>query len=124
MKTSPTQRSLKLLRAAGNLVAITEHWNQFAHLRQDLFGFGDLIWCNPKTHSIGLVQTTSGSNQAARLTKIIGIPAARTWLESGGRIEVHGWRKAGARGERKLWCCNVREVTLADLPVEEFALTS
>ena len=43
MKTSPMQRSLKHLRDAGWTCAIVEHWNLHAKIRQDLFGFGELV---------------------------------------------------------------------------------
>jgi carbonic anhydrase len=104
---TPTQRSLQKLRAAGYLVAVVEKWNPYAHCRQDLFGFIDLIAINGDETLA--VQTTSGDHVAERLEKIRNTPAATTWLESSTRkIVVHGWRKAGARGKRKLWQC--REV--------------
>ena len=43
MATSPTQLSLKKLREEGYTVAVVEHWNSFARIRQDLFGFIDLL---------------------------------------------------------------------------------
>ena len=43
MATSPTQLSLKKLREEGYIVAVVEHWNSFARIRQDLFGFIDLL---------------------------------------------------------------------------------
>jgi hypothetical protein len=114
MKTSPTQRSLKLLREAGYYAAITEHWNQFAHIRQDLFGFCDIIAFKPDG-GVLMVQTTSGGNVAARVAKIVSNDIARAWLQSENRvIVVHGWAKRGDRGKRKLWECRVVEVTTAD----------
>jgi len=108
------------------MVAVTENWNQFARIRQDLWGFADLIWCRPDKQEIGLVQTTTAANQSARMHKILALPAAKGWLESGGEIQVHGWRKGGARGARKTWTCNVTRITLSDFPsvapVEEFAV--
>lgn len=108
-RTSPTQRSLKLLRDRGFTAVITERWNHHAKLRQDLFGFIDILALNIPV-GILAVQTTTGANLAARIAKIQALPAARVWLEAGGLIVVHGWRKAGARGARKLWEC--REVRL------------
>jgi len=109
MKTSPTQRSLKLLRDRGLTAGVTEKWNSHARLRQDLFGFIDIVAID---HKVGIlaVQTTSGPNVAARIQKIKELPAAREWLLCYGLIVVHGWRKVGARGKRKLWEC--REVQL------------
>ena len=108
-KTSPTQRSLALLRRQGYRVAITEHWNSFVKRRQDLLGFIDLLAVAP---SMLAIQTTSGPNVSARIAKILELPAAREWLEAGHRIIVHGWAKRGERGAVKRWSCREEEVTL------------
>jgi hypothetical protein len=114
MATSPTQRSLKLLRDAGYFAGITEKWNQFAHIRQDLFGFCDIV-AFKASGPVLLVQTTSGTNVSARVAKIVSNDIARAWLQSENRvIVVHGWAKRGDRGKRKLWDCRVVEVTTAD----------
>lgn len=111
---SPTQRSLKLMRAEGWFCEVVEHWNHWVHRRQDLFGYADLL-CLKDNDTI-TVQTTSGSNVSARLTKIAACPGALVWLQSPTRrIEVHGWRKVGERGKRKTWQCRRVEVTLEDL---------
>lgn len=107
--SSPTQRSLALLRKQGGIVAVTEKWNSFVRRRIDLWGFADLI------HAVGdtvtLIQTTSGSNAAARVNKIALIPAADYWLQSPNRkIHVHAWAKRGARGHKKKWDCRVIEI--------------
>lgn len=104
---SPTQRSLKKLRGEGWLVHITERWNPFAKIRQDMFGFIDLLAIRGDVTLA--VQTTSGSNVAARVEKIRSLQSHAVWLESPNRkIVVHGWRKVGPRGKRKTWEC--REV--------------
>lgn len=106
---SPTQRSLKKLREEGWLVAVVEHWNSFRHIRQDLFGFADLLAI--RGDEALLVQTTSGSNVAARVEKIVQSSAAKLWLTSPNRrIVIHGWSKRGERGKRKLWTC--REIEM------------
>lgn len=110
---SPTQRSLAKLRKDGWLVAITERWNPFAKIRQDLFGFVDLLAIKGDTTLA--VQTTSGDNVTARIAKIRALQSSSLWLESPNRkIVVHGWRKIGERGKRKIWEC--REVTLEICP--------
>jgi hypothetical protein len=91
---TPTQKSLRLLRARGGLVEKVEHWNSFARRRQDLFGFGDILHVTGDV--VTIVQTTSLSNMSARLKKIRDSQAAVMWLESPHRsIEVHGWKKGG-----------------------------
>lgn len=108
-KTSPTQRSLKLLRQHGYFVAVTERWNPFSKTRNDLYGFVDLLAI--QANDTLAVQTTSGPNLNARLDKLLTIPAVKLWLESPTRrIELHGWRKIGQRGKRKTW--EVRKIDL------------
>lgn len=109
MKTSPLQRSLKKLRSEGWHCAITEHWNPFAKIRQDLFGFVDIL-CLRRDETLA-VQTTSGSNLSARVNKIVALQSCALWLESPSRrIEVHGWSKKGPRGKPKHWHCRVEPV--------------
>jgi len=105
--TSPTSRSLAKLRKEGWTAQVVERWNSFAKCRQDLFGFIDIIAF--KGDIMLAVQATSGSNVSARVDKINQSQAASLWQESPTRlIVVHGWRKVGERGARKLWDC--REV--------------
>ena len=118
-KTSPTQRSLALLRKQGMTVAIVERWNAYTKTRQDLLGFADLLAIDPLNEKIILVQTTSRSNQSARCRKIFDSEHARTWLKSGGLIVVHGWAKQGPRGKRKVWGCTETPITAADFPSAE-----
>ena len=100
-RSSPTQRSLALLRRRGYTVAIGEKWNPHARVRQDLFGFGDLLACGDGR--IFLVQCTSGDNHSKRRRKIQSAKEARRWLQSGGKILILSWAKQGPRGKRKLW---------------------
>ena len=100
---SPTQRSLAFLRGRGYRVAICEHWNHYAKVRQDLFGIIDLLAIRPG-EVLG-VQATSYSNVSARLHKIAESEAAPDIRAAGIKIEVHGWHKKG-----KVW--EPRVVTL------------
>ena len=87
---TPTQRSLKYLREQGYTVAITERWNPFARIRQDLFGFIDLLAIKPGETLA--VQTTS-SGVSTRLKKIAESPLLPKVREAGWKIHVHGHRK-------------------------------
>src|SRR3989304_2771234 len=100
-KTSPIQRSLALLKAEGYTVAIAEKFNFYIKIRQDLFGFLDLVAIHPDKKGVLGIQTTSGSNLAARIKKAQALPAFDLWLKSGNKVEFHGWRRKGARGRRK-----------------------
>ena len=112
--SSPTQRSKALLLKRGYLVAITERWNPFAHIRQDMYGFIDLLAISG--NETLAIQTTSIGNISARIKKIRETQAAALWLESPTRkIIVHGWGKRGPRGKRKLWECKETEITVENL---------
>lgn len=117
MKTSPTQRSLKLLRDAGYHACVLEHWNAFARRRIDAFNFGDILAVRASENGSYLVQTTAAPHLGERVTKILDIQAARVWLAAGNRILVHEWAKRGPRGARKTWQCRVKEMTLADFSI-------
>lgn len=88
-KVTPTQRSLKHLRKAGYLVAITERWNPFAKIRQDLFGVIDLLAVKDG-ETLG-VQTTSMSNVSARIKKFAESEHVPKLRDAGWKLEIHGW---------------------------------
>ena len=119
MASSPTARSLTYCRSLGLLAGVTERWNPHAKIRQDLFGFIDLIVIDGHSISgqgiIG-VQATSGSNAAARVKKILAEPRARRWLEARCRIEVWAWKKKKIKrgGTAFRWVLDRRPVTLED----------
>jgi hypothetical protein len=110
--TSPTKRSLDYLRKLGYTCQVVEKYNQFAHIRQDLFCFIDIVCLRGREGGILGVQTTSRGNLSSRVKKILSLPDHKTWLESGGHIEVHGWGKRGKRGKRKRWEVKILAVNL------------
>lgn len=92
MSLSPTQLSKRLLERNGWTVAITERWNPHVRVRQDMFGFADMIGFHKS--SVILVQTTSTKNMLARIKKVLANPIARRWCQEPHRmLAVHGWRK-------------------------------
>lgn len=98
MATSPTQLSLKKMRADGFVCQVVEHWNPFARVRQDLFGFIDIL-CIRDGLVVG-VQCTTQSNVKARIKKIRAHKNYAMVRQSGIKIEAHGWKKDG-----RLWKC-------------------
>lgn len=54
------------------------------------------------THISALEQQGKDSYQHAE---------AGVWLAAGNRIVVHGWKKSGPRGARKVWNCRELEIT-------------
>ena len=95
---TPTQRTLEQLRKRVDHVAIVEKWNSHCRIRQDLFGFADLISFNDE--DVHLWQVTSGA-VAARVAKIKELDVAKRWASHPNRcLFVAGWRKLKPRGAK------------------------
>jgi hypothetical protein len=91
--SSPTARSLAALRERGYLVATVEKWNPHARIRQDLFGFIDLLAIRDG-ETLAVQVTASGvSARVKKITESATLPIVR---KAGWRILVHGWRKNSA----------------------------
>lgn len=98
MTATPTQLTLRHPRAEGwPLVEVVEHWNPHARIRQDLFGFVDVLAVGPA--GVLAVQTTSAGNVAARVRKIADHPSVGHVRDAGIAISVHGWAKRKNRWE-------------------------
>lgn len=126
---SPTMRTLNFLRERNLMVAVTEKWNPHARIRQDLFGFIDLIYAGGLDGIVG-VQATDDTSVSKRLAKAMSFeptprpggkkplppcgPRLKTWLASGGRFFVIGWGLRGARGMVKRWRPRIVWVKLKD----------
>lgn len=100
---TPTQRARDFCKKQGWIVGKADRWNPYAKVTNDLFGFIDLIVLDGLGGGPLGVQVTSGSNHAARVTKIRAEPRHEAWLRSPARIEVWSFSKKGERGKRKLW---------------------
>lgn len=103
-KTSPTQRSLAVLKERGYLCDVVEKWNPYARVRNDLFGFIDILAI--KDGEVLGVQTTTSSNMAARITKIAEHENVGAVRSAGIRIHVHGWKKT-----KDGWVCREEDVS-------------
>jgi hypothetical protein len=102
MTTSPLQLTHKYLRERAMLIEITEHWNYYGKVKQDLFGFADTIALNPTTfNDVLLIQSTDSSNHSHRVTKILANDKLPIILRH-CRVEVWSWGKKGARGKPKV----------------------
>lgn len=95
--SSPTQRSLAHWRGIGSIAAVVERFNSFIKIRQDVFGFADIICVNPLYSGTVYVQTTSGENIQARIKKIHDTPEiaanVKRVLGAGNTVIVEGWAK-------------------------------
>lgn len=104
MATSPTQRTLALLRKEGWLAEVTEKWIPGANIRKDLWGFVDVLAIKGK--DILGVQSTSYSNISARVHKIEEHDNVAAVRDAGIGICVHGWRKVKNRWQVRIVDCS------------------
>lgn len=88
---------------------MVERWNQWSKTRHDLFNMFDLLVMTPES-LIG-VQATSGSNHAARRTKLAANELLPAWLAH-AEAEIWSWSKTGDRGKRKLWTLRRERISL------------
>lgn len=101
--SSPTQRSLALMRERGYTCAVVERWNPYAKIRQDLFGFVDVLCIGEPGDTVG-VQATSYSNVSSRVAKIADAEHWPAVNRVGWRVVVQGWRKVKGRwAVREVW---------------------
>lgn len=111
MASLPTQRTIKILKKHGWQVQVVEKFNQFAKVRQDLFGFIDLL---AMRHGILLgIQACAAGDMPKRRDKALALPNLKLWLSTGNMFEVWGWSKKGARNQTKHWA-------LDRIPIERF----
>ncbi len=103
--TSPTKLSLDELRKRGYTVAVVEKFNSFIKIRQDLWGFGDILAIHPSKKEFLIVQATSdkGGQMSKHKQKCDENKNLKIWLKSGGKFSIWAWNKKGKVGKRKLW---------------------
>ena len=104
MADSPTTRTLKKMRDQGYLAAVVEKWNPHVKVRNDLFGFIDVLAISD--NETVAIQTTSYSNMSKRIKKIQEHENVGAVRKAGWKIVVHGWRKVKNRWQ-------VREVDVS-----------
>jgi len=110
-------RTMEWLRKKGYTVAKVERWNAWAHIRQDLFGFIDLVAIHPDHTGVLAVQTTHSNffdDHKSKLFKDKKVaPKIRIWLQGDNRLWMFGWNKYWkGQTQRKIWAPVVEEVTL------------
>ena len=88
---SPTQRSLEYLREQGYHCEVVEKWNPWKRVRQDLWGWCDILAI--RKGEVLAVQVTA-ADVSKRIKKIQDSDTVALVRDAGIRIEVHGWRKA------------------------------
>ena len=114
MATSPTQRTLAYCKKLGRTSGIVEKWNSFIKIRQDLFGFIDII-CIDKDKGIVAVQST-GSAHSEHIKKLTvdRKEIVTEWLKSGAPLELISWRKVKKvrGGKAMVWKPRICDFTL------------
>lgn len=88
-------RSLAHLRKLGYVAGVVERWNAHAGVRQDLFGFIDIVACKPG--EVLFVQTTSAAGIRDHIEKVMRHDNYAAVKASGARIVIHGWSKMANR---------------------------
>lgn len=96
---SPTGRTLARLKRDGITADVVEKWIPQARKRKDVAGCIDVIAYG---HDVGIlgIQTTSGTNHAARRTKALVEPRLTQWLHGGGHFELWSWTQPSGAGGR------------------------
>jgi len=107
--TTPTKRSLDLLRREGFTAAVVERRLPRCLITVDAFGLFDLIAVRADVPGVAGIQTTTGTNHTSRVRKLLGNPTLRTWLAAGNTAEVWSWAK-----RRERWTCRRQRLAAAD----------
>lgn len=117
--TSRLERTTAMLRKQGVRYWKTETWNAFARrgdgkrgMKVDLFNIIDILALDDGI--VGL--QICGSDLQEHIRKITETEAenTRAWLEAGGRLEIHAWRKVKVKrgGKAMVWKARIVYVTL------------
>lgn len=102
--SSTIARSIKILKSEGFHCGITEKYNSFVKIKNDLFGFADLVAFKKDLKNIVLaINATTNSNLSNHIKKYSENKILKDWIECGHRFEIWCWSKMGKMGKRKLW---------------------
>lgn len=103
------------------MVEVVEKWNQHVGphgIRQDLYGFIDVLAIEPGEVGCLGVQCGSTGSMAGHIRKITEdcYENARRFLLAQNRLEVWEWRKVKVKrgGKAMRWAPRIRELTLED----------
>lgn len=103
---SPTARTLKYLKDKGLPCQVVEHFNHWAKVRNDLFGFIDILALDLENKQCVGIQVTTASNKSNRIKKILASPLLHAVKGCGIKVEVHAWKKISKKEcalSRKHW---------------------
>lgn len=87
------------------MVAVVEKFNHFIKVRQDLYGFIDILAVHPDKKEVLGIQTCTdtGGQLSKHKMKCEKLDNLDIWLKSGCKFEIWAWAKKGKSKKRKLW---------------------
>lgn len=100
------------LKERGYTCCIAEHYNAFAHVRKDLFGWIDIVALHPNVQGVTGIQCTTGSNISARIHKAEALKGYGLWIAQGNVAMFMGWRKLKTGKTQRTW---QPQLTIVDL---------
>ena len=109
---SPTQRTLKANKNLGRKCGIVERWQQYGGkfgVRQDLFGFIDIIAIDEFECIVGIQST--GQDFSGHIKKIMNLEEiVKEWLHH-APLELWSWRKVKKvrGGKAMIWKSKVAD---------------
>jgi len=107
-------RSMAWLRKLGYLVAKVEKFNSFIKIRQDMFGFADIVAIRTDKFGVLAIQTTHVNFTDDHIELLRKLPVVKVWLDAKNRIWLIGWGKFwNPAGTRKIWAPSVVDVSLS-----------
>lgn len=111
---TPTQRTLKANRELGREPWIVERFIPgIPHgKRIDCYHFMDLLAISPQDGIVGI--QSCGQGYSEHVKTILAEPRVKTWLHSGGKAELWGWRKLKRKrgGKAMIWMPRVADIIL------------
>jgi hypothetical protein len=94
-RKQPTQRTLEHMRELGYVCAIVEKWNPHARIRQDMFGFIDVL-CVKGEDIVGVQACSGAGGDSAERVRKITEHANWPLICEAIRVVVQSWRKNAA----------------------------
>jgi len=122
---TPTQRTLKALRAQGMVCGMVEKWvpvptHPGGGFRKDLFGFIDILALDPHRGIVAIQSCGQAfSEHYKKITDSECTPDVFRWLTNPSRpvLELWSWRKLLKKrgGKMKIWAPRVYAFKIEDL---------
>jgi hypothetical protein len=91
--SSPTKRTLALLRKQGYVVEVVEKRVPGCLVSRDLFGIADVLAVHPEQGIVLLIQATTADHFANRLRRVQEQSVLPSLLAAGVRVEIWAWAK-------------------------------